>query len=254
MADVLREANRIIAKYFPDDPANACRAQSAVQEILAQQPAQGDKVPGYFQTGVLTTPAKPAQGEAVCRKDGRCQYAIDHGAEGLGHCPKGKCAMPAQGEAVWRDFPEQVPDPDTECLVEVAFNGGRFRAVDTWEMQSEAPVEWSSATVEVGYDWSSHPGDVQRWIPISSITAPPAPSVPDGWREFIAECATSAGKMVNGNRLSERAAGLLASGGKASVPGGWGLAAFQHKWEACETQCECKVCGTVFTAAPEVKP
>lgn len=30
----------------------------------------------------------------TCRGDGRCQYAIDHGAEGLGHCPKGKCAMP----------------------------------------------------------------------------------------------------------------------------------------------------------------
>ena len=29
-----------------------------------------------------------------CRSDGRCQYAIDHGAEGLGHCPPGKCAMP----------------------------------------------------------------------------------------------------------------------------------------------------------------
>lgn len=37
-----------------------------------------------------------------------------------------------------------------------------------------------------------------------------------------------------------------------SVREGWGLAAFRHKWEACETQCECKVCGTVFTAAPEV--
>ena len=29
-----------------------------------------------------------------CRHDGRCQYAIDHGAEGLGHCPRGKCVMP----------------------------------------------------------------------------------------------------------------------------------------------------------------
>ena len=29
-----------------------------------------------------------------CRDDGRCQYAIDHGAEGLGHCPEGKCCMP----------------------------------------------------------------------------------------------------------------------------------------------------------------
>ena len=31
-----------------------------------------------------------------CRDDGRCQYAIDSGAEGLGHCPKGKCVMPEQ--------------------------------------------------------------------------------------------------------------------------------------------------------------
>lgn len=36
---------------------------------------------------------QPAQ---QCCTDGRCQYAIDSGAEGMGHCPKGKCVMPAQ--------------------------------------------------------------------------------------------------------------------------------------------------------------
>jgi len=30
----------------------------------------------------------------LCREDGRCQYAIDRGAEGMGHCPEGKCCMP----------------------------------------------------------------------------------------------------------------------------------------------------------------
>lgn len=30
----------------------------------------------------------------ACRDDGRCQYAIDHGAEGMGFCPQGKCVMP----------------------------------------------------------------------------------------------------------------------------------------------------------------
>lgn len=30
---------------------------------------------------------------AICRTDGRCQYAIDHGAEGLGHYQQGKCVM-----------------------------------------------------------------------------------------------------------------------------------------------------------------
>jgi hypothetical protein len=39
--------------------------------------------------------ASAAAPVAHCRDDGRCQYAIDHGAEGMGQCPKGKCAMPA---------------------------------------------------------------------------------------------------------------------------------------------------------------
>ena len=34
----------------------------------------------------------------ICRGDGRCQYAIDHGAEGVGHCPEGECCMPEQPE------------------------------------------------------------------------------------------------------------------------------------------------------------
>jgi len=29
----------------------------------------------------------------TCRPDGRCQYAIDLGAEGMGHCPPGKCVI-----------------------------------------------------------------------------------------------------------------------------------------------------------------
>lgn len=32
--------------------------------------------------------------ETICRDDGRCEYAIQSGAEGNGHCPDGKCAMP----------------------------------------------------------------------------------------------------------------------------------------------------------------
>lgn len=44
--------------------------------------------------------AAPVQAQPkACRDDGRCQYAIDHGAEGLGHCPPGKCVMPCEGGA-----------------------------------------------------------------------------------------------------------------------------------------------------------
>ncbi len=48
---------------------------------------------GWRRPEVLAQP--PAQ-PALCRTDGRCQYAIDHGAEGMGHCPDGKCCMPSQ--------------------------------------------------------------------------------------------------------------------------------------------------------------
>jgi hypothetical protein len=37
--------------------------------------------------------------EPICRTDGRCQYAIDSGAEAEGRCPKGKCVMP-EGDAI----------------------------------------------------------------------------------------------------------------------------------------------------------
>jgi len=40
----------------------------------------------------------PTKQERLCRDDGRCQYAIDSGAEGMGHCPEGKCVMPAKQE------------------------------------------------------------------------------------------------------------------------------------------------------------
>jgi hypothetical protein len=43
-------------------------------------------------------PQPKERSNAVCRSDGKCQYAIDHDAEKLGHCPTGKCVMPRQAE------------------------------------------------------------------------------------------------------------------------------------------------------------
>ncbi|WP_262880426.1 hypothetical protein [Pseudomonas paralcaligenes] len=44
-----------------------------------------------------------------------------------------------------------------------------------------------------------------------AIARPVHPSAPETWRAFIADCAATAGGMVNGNRLSARAAELLAA-------------------------------------------
>lgn len=45
-----------------------------------------------------------------CRLDGRCQYAIDHGAEGVGSCPAGKCAMPMPFDILKVERAFQGPD------------------------------------------------------------------------------------------------------------------------------------------------
>ena len=74
-------------KGFPDNWGDLdTEAVTALREALAEQPAQ------------------------QCRTDGRCQYAIDSGAEGMGHCPKGKCVLPAQQEPVAKKKHEPTID------------------------------------------------------------------------------------------------------------------------------------------------
>ena len=75
-------------------------AREALREALAEQPAQ------------------------QCRTDGRCQYAIDSGAEGMGHCPKGKCVMPAQQEPVaWKLVPTEPTEEMLKAMDECSKEG-----------------------------------------------------------------------------------------------------------------------------------
>lgn len=74
------------------------RAIRMVQKgVTPLQAAQRQKIaPSTIYNAMKRLGIKPADKTAICRTDGRCQYAIDHGAEGLGHCPVGRCAMPRQ--------------------------------------------------------------------------------------------------------------------------------------------------------------
>lgn len=63
--------------------------------------------------------AQPVQ-PGTCRSDGRCQYAIDHGAEDLGHCPVGKCVQPVQ------PAPQAVNAELLEALESVVRTSGRM--------------------------------------------------------------------------------------------------------------------------------
>lgn len=60
---------------------------------------------------ILNAPPAPAV-PTKCRADGRCQYAIDSAAEGMGACPPGKCTM-----AGVPTEPDDAPAPPVPQLV-----------------------------------------------------------------------------------------------------------------------------------------
>lgn len=93
---------------------------------------------------------QPAQ---FCRTDGRCQYAIDSGAEGMGHCPPGKCCMPAPvqepiGYFTVNDYDnwEQIDGTSGKPLYERPATQPAYRAVKTyhegkpWYVAQQEPV------------------------------------------------------------------------------------------------------------------
>ena len=115
------EALEVATTPLAKDRQEVLRAQAALREALAEQPAQ------------------------QCRTDGRCQYAIDSGAEGMGHCPKGKCVMPAQRKPLtsqerdaqrWRFLMENSYDSESVTQFHVWEH--------SWEPHSKTgePTEW----------------------------------------------------------------------------------------------------------------
>lgn len=81
MTDLRRAAQAVIDEYDAGLSYDMDRAITVLRHALVQQDEPHSDYP--------------------CRADGRCQYAIDHGAEGMGHCPRGQCVMakPAQEDA-----------------------------------------------------------------------------------------------------------------------------------------------------------
>ena len=68
-------------------------------------------------------PAEPvAHPDYPCRNDGRCQYAIDSGAEGMGHCPKGRCVMEKQ-VGIPVEYQYHYPDGHWRCSNGESING-----------------------------------------------------------------------------------------------------------------------------------
>ena len=73
----------------------------------------------------------------------------------------------------WISVEDRMPPDDTPVLVYTpSYSESLPFAIDEWRMQREAPVSWSSHTVETGMAWCEHEFDeVTHWRP---LTAPAA--------------------------------------------------------------------------------
>lgn len=89
-----------------------------------------------------------------------------------------KAAATALSEAKaggWVSPYDSVPQPDQPVLVwsRQTWETAPSLKLDTWAMQREAPLSFSSATIETGYGWDDHENfeSVIAWQP---LPAPPA--------------------------------------------------------------------------------
>ncbi len=94
-----------------------------------------------------------------CRADGRCQYAIDHGAEGLGCCPRGKCSMPALW-CIYIPGPCEVHAAPSKAAAEhmaARHNEAMTRYFERYPERAPEPLAWTRAEVrEWPHDEEAH--------------------------------------------------------------------------------------------------
>lgn len=90
-----------------------------------------------------------------------------------------RAALSAAKAGGWVSPYDAVPQPDQTVLVwsRLTWETAPSLKLDTWAMQREAPLSFSSATIETGYGWDDHENfeSVIAWQP---LTAPPAQKEP----------------------------------------------------------------------------
>lgn len=95
--------------------------------------------------------------------------------EFLAELAEARAALSAAKAGGWVSPYDAVPQPDQTVLVwsRQTWETAPSLKLDTWAMQREAPLSFSSATIETGYGWDDHE-DFESVIAWQPLPAPPA--------------------------------------------------------------------------------
>jgi Protein of unknown function (DUF551) len=109
----------------------------------------------------------------------------------------------------WVSVGDRLPDSDGPVLVYTPKNKHAKVWIDCWSMQREAPVSFSSATIETGFMWDGFEfEDVTHWMPL--------PAAPEGGCTFP-QCDCDGPGPDGGCGSAERPNAELNSGRRPSV-------------------------------------
>jgi hypothetical protein len=79
----------------------------------------------------------------------------------------------------WISVEERLPTDDEPVLIYTP--AGKYGKVwiDCWQMQREAPLSFSSATIETGFMWDEHEfEEVSHWMPLPQPPSEEPPGEP----------------------------------------------------------------------------
>ena len=89
-----------------------------------------------------------------------------------------EAALSAAKDGGWVSPYDSVPQPDQTVLVwsRQTWETAPSLKIDTWSMQREAPLSFSTATIETGYGWDEHENfeSVIAWQPLPNPPKDPA--------------------------------------------------------------------------------
>jgi len=78
--------------------------------------------------------------------------------------------MLSADQGKWISVLERMPSNDEPALVYTPLSAHGKVWIDAWEMQSESPLDFTSATIDIGFGWSGFEfEDVTHWMPIPAL-------------------------------------------------------------------------------------
>ncbi len=143
-------------------------------KLVPVEPTQEMKTAGI---AVEVYPDSPPEIDCLTWEEVRAIYQAMLGAAPTPPVQQDDEALEPDMQSAWISVQDRMPPDDTPVLVYVPGNEMLAFAIDQWQMQREAPLGWSSATIETGMGWGDHDyEDVSHWMP---LTAPHQPLDPD---------------------------------------------------------------------------